>query len=142
MTTVQRVAQIFGVVFLLVAIAGFVASGTNMDPNPATAPRALGLFPVNLLHNVVHLLFGVWGLLASRTFGQAKRYAQIAGVLYLLLTVLGFVAPDTFGLMPIGGSDILLHALLGIVLAAVGFTARDRVTATPAADTDVGARRL
>ena len=132
MTVVQRVAQIFGVIFLLVALVGFISTGTNMDSHVMTAPRALGLFPVNLLHNIVHALFGIWGLLASRSFGASKNYAQVSGVMYILLMVLGFVAPDGFGLMPLGGNDVILHALLGIPLAIVGFTARDRATAAVA----------
>jgi len=125
MTTVQRVAQIFGVVFLLVAILGFVTSGTSMEADPARAPHLLGLFPVNLLHNVVHLIFGVWGLAASRSFEGATSYARISGIIYIVLTVVGFLSPSGFGLLPFGGHDIWLHALLGLALAAVGFTARD-----------------
>jgi hypothetical protein len=128
MTTVQRVAQIFGVLFILAAIAGFLATGmSNMESDPATAPHAAGLFPVNVLHNIVHLVFGIWGLAASRTFGAAKSFAQIAGVLYILLAVLGFVSPNGFGFVPLGGNDVWLHAVFGLVLAGVGFTARDRV---------------
>ena len=126
MTTVQRVAQIFGIVFILVALYGFTQTGMgNMESDPARAPQLLGLFPVNVLHNVVHLIFGIWGLLASRSFGGAKSYAQIAGVLYLVLAVLGFVVPNGFGLVPLGGYDVWLHAALGLVLAIVGFTARE-----------------
>ena len=124
MTTVQRAAQIFGVVFLLVGIAGFFVTGLSMEADPEHAPRLLGLFPVNALHNVVHLLFGVWGLVASRTFEGSRTYGKVGGVIYLLLAVLGFVTPDMFGLVPIGDHDIWLHAVLGIALAAVGFTAR------------------
>jgi len=125
MTTVQRVAQILGVVFLLVGILGFVSTGMSMDPNPETAPRLLGLFPVNALHNVVHLLFGVWGLVAARSFGAAKTYATVSGAIYVVLAVLGFIAPTTFGLIPIGSHDIWLHAVLGISLLAAGLTARE-----------------
>ena len=129
MATVQRVAQIFGAVFLLVGIIGFIApGGTSMGVDPPG--MLLGLFPINLLHNVVHCLFGVWGLAASRTFSGAKTYATVGGVIYLLLAVLGFIAPTTFGLIPIGGNDIWLHALLGVALLAAGMTARD--TAAPA----------
>lgn len=124
MTTVQRVAQVFGIGFLLAAVAGFVAAGGSMDPHTETAPRALGLFPVNLVHNLIHLAFGAWGLAASRSWGAAKTYCQVAGVTYLVLMVLGFIVPDTFGLVPIGGNDIWLHAVLGIPLAYFGFTAR------------------
>jgi len=126
MTTVQRIAQIFGIVFILVAIYGFTQTGmANMESDPARAPQLLGLFPVNVLHNAVHLLFGIWGLVASRTFNGARSYARIAGVLYLLLAVLGLVVPNGFGLVPLGGYDVWLHVALGLVLAVVGFTARE-----------------
>lgn len=129
MTTVQRMAQIFGVVFILVAILGFVASGTSMDADPETAAKVLGLFPVNLLHNIVHLLFGIWGLAASRSFEGSVSYGKIGGVIYLVLAVLGVVAPDGFGMVPLGGHDIWLHVVLGVALAAAGFTAKpNRVT--------------
>jgi hypothetical protein len=125
-TTVQKVALVFGLGFLAAAVAGFLATGmSNMDPDPATAPRALGLFPVNVLHNLVHLIFGIWGLVASRSFSGAKSYAQIAGVVYLVLVVAGFVAPRGFGLVPLGGNDVWLHLVLGAGLAYFGFTARD-----------------
>lgn len=124
MTTVQRVAQVFGIVFILVAILGFFASGGSMEADPAAAPKLLGLFPVNLLHNLVHLLFGIWGLAAARSWEGAKSYATLAGGIYVALALLGFVIPSTFGFIPIGGNDIWLHALLGVVLLAVGLSAK------------------
>ena len=131
MTTVQRVAQIFGILFILGALAGFYTGGMSMEADPAVAPKALGLFPVNLLHNIVHLLFGIWGLAASRSFTGAKQYGQIGGAIYLVLAVLGFVAPDGFGMVPLGGNDIWLHVALGLGLLAAGFTAKpETVTST------------
>ena len=97
-----------------------------MDADPMTAQKVFGLFPVNLLHNGVHLLFGLWGLLAARSFASARSYAIIGGLAYLALACLGFVSPSLFGLVPIGGNDISLHALIGVVLAVVGFTAKQR----------------
>jgi hypothetical protein len=122
---VKRVALVFGIVFLLVGILGLLQpGGRQMGADPA--PHILlGLFPVNLLHNIVHLLFGIWGIAASRSFSGARSYAQIGGVIYIVLAVLGFVAPTTFGFIPIGGNDIWLHAVLGIALAYFGFTAKD-----------------
>jgi Domain of unknown function (DUF4383) len=123
-TTAQRVAMIFGVAFLLVAVAGFVVGGMSMESDPHAAPKVLGLFPVNVLHNVVHLAFGVWGLLAARSWSAAVSYCRIAGIIYLVLAVLGFVAEDGFGLVPLGSHDIWLHVVLGAVLTIVGFTSR------------------
>jgi len=124
-TTAQWAALVFGIGFLLVAILGFVQGGMSMEDDPGLAPKVLGLFPVNLLHNLVHLAFGIWGLAASRTHLAARAYCRIAAVIYLVLTVLGFVAPNGFGLVPLGGADTFLHLVLGVALAAVGFTARD-----------------
>ena len=118
MTTVQRVAQVFGWIFLLVGIVGFFYAHTM------EMQMLLGIFPVNLLHNSVHVLFGLWGLAAARTFSGAKAYGQIGGVIYLVLAVVGYFQPDGFGLVPLGGNDILLHVVLGIVLAFFGFTAK------------------
>jgi hypothetical protein len=122
--TVQRVAQIFGWIFVLVGIWGFFVTGGSMEAGPE-APAILGLFPVNVLHNLAHLLLGVWGILAARSFGGAKAYARLAGVLYLLLAGLGLVDPTAFGLLPLGGNDVWLHVALGAVLALVGFTAKE-----------------
>jgi uncharacterized protein DUF4383 len=84
--SVQRVAQLFGIVFVLVGILGFV-------PGVVTNGMLLGIFPVNGLHNVVHLAFGVWGLVAARSFGGAKTYGQLGGIIYIVLAALGFAEP-------------------------------------------------
>ena len=119
----------FEILRLSQADLGFVTTGSTMDASMDTAPRLLGLFPVNVVHNIVHALFGVWGLAASRSFSGAKTYAQISGPLYLVIALLGLVAPNGFGLMPMGGNDIWLHALIGAVLTWAGFTARHTTTA-------------
>ena len=96
-TTIQKLAGLFGVVFIIVAIVGFIApnGGMAMQPtDPATAAKALGIFPVNLLHNIVHLLFGVWALAASRSWAGSKSFFTGAGVIYAILTVCGFVSPS------------------------------------------------
>ena len=130
---IKRVALVFGIIFLLFGIVGFLTPGgmgSEVDP---PAAMLLGLFPVNMLHNAVHLAFGVWGLVAARSFAGARNYGRIGGVVYLLLAVLGFVSPTGFGLVPLGGHDIWLHAVLGIGLAAAGFTAKDEPRAAAVA---------
>jgi hypothetical protein len=131
-TTIQKLAAVFGVVFILVAIVGFIApGGMAMQPtDPATAAKALGMFPVNLLHNIVHLLFGIWGLAASRSWSGSKSFFTAAGVIYAILTVCAFVSPSGFGLVPLGGADLGLHAVLAVVMLAIGLTAKPVTTAT------------
>lgn len=114
--SIQRVAQIFGVVFLLVGVLGLAITPLTMRGG-----LLLGLFPVNVLHNVIHLAFGVWGLMAGRSADGASLYCKVTGVIYLVLTALAFVTPTTFGLVPIGGHDIWLHGVIGVLLTFVGF---------------------
>ncbi len=125
---IRTFATIFGVVFLLAGLSGFVPalSPTHVhhDLNVTAGSRlALGLFPVNVLHNVVHLLFGVWGLLTARSVSGSIVYAKGVALIYAVLTVLGLIpVTDTvFGLVPIYGNDIWLHAGLALVAGYFGF---------------------
>jgi hypothetical protein len=125
MTTAQRLSQLFGWTFVIIGVAGFAATGMSMEADVAAAPRLLNTFPVNVVHNVVHLLFGLWGVLGSRSYGGARSYLYGAGVIYLVLAAAGYVAPNGFGLVPIGGADIGLHLFLGLGLLLSAFaTAR------------------
>jgi hypothetical protein len=135
-------ALIFGIVFLAVGAGGFIP-GLNMMGHSGHAADAevtvrsffgyeLGLFPVNLLHNIVHLAFGVWGLLAYKSLAASKGYAKGVAVIYAVLTVMGFIPGlnTTFGLIPLYGNNIWLHALLAGVAAYFGFVHKDRVDTT------------
>ena len=125
-TTIQKLAAVFGVVFILVAIVGFIApGGMAMQPtDPATAAKVFGMFPVNLVHNIAHLVFGIWGLAASRSWGGSKQFFVWGGTIYLVLTIGGFLSPAGFGVLPLGGSDIGLHCVLAIVMLLIGVTAK------------------
>jgi hypothetical protein len=127
----QTAALVFGIVFILVGLAGFVAG-----PPPPGAPSlsvehghglALGLFAVNTLHNIVHLLFGLLGVAASRgAVMSARGYFQMVTIIYTFLAVLGVIpaTQTTFGLVPIWGADVWLHAAIAVVAAYFGFGAR------------------
>ena len=132
MTAAQRLAQIFGWVFIIVGLAGFAATGLDMNADHMTAPRLFGIFPVNAVHNVVHLVFGLWGVLGARSYGSARSYLVGAGIVYLVLAALGYVAPNGLGLVPLGGADIGLHLFLGLGLLLSGLvtTRRDEGTTT------------
>lgn len=133
----RTMAMIFGVVFLIIGAGGFIPGLTMMDHagHPADADVTmrsmfgyeLGLFPVNVLHNIVHILFGVWGLMAARSYGGARGYFRAVAILYAVLAVMGLIdgMNTTFGLIPLYGNDVWLHALLAVVAAYFGFVARD-----------------
>ena len=130
---VKRVAMLFGVAFLIVGVLGFTVPGGMQMGDAANAPKLFGLFPVNLLHNLVHILFGVWGLAAARSFSGAVAYCKLGGMIYLALAVIGIVAPTTFGLIPIGGNDVFLHTAIGVLLVWAGFMSKEETGAAAAA---------
>jgi hypothetical protein len=130
MTAAQRLSQIWGWGFIIIGLAGFAATGADMNPDHMTAPRLFGLFPVNVVHNVVHLVFGLWGVLGARTYGAARSYLLGAGLTYLILAALGYVVPNGLGLVPLGGNDIGLHLFLGLGLLLSGMLTARRDAAT------------
>jgi hypothetical protein len=127
-------ALIFGIVFLAIGALGFVP-GVVQPLHPGHPPVAgnggqlLGLFPVNELHNGVHILFGLWGLMASRSLGGAVLYARGVAIIYGVLTIAGFVPNlDTmFGLVPLFGNNIWLHGAIALVAAYFGWAHRSPV---------------
>src|SRR3990170_2587266 len=93
-TPVQMAALVFGVVFLLVGVLGFIPGITQgVDglsfAGPGSMAMLLGIFHVSVLHNIVHLLFGVAGIAMARTPGNARNYLIGSGVIYAVLTVYG-----------------------------------------------------
>ncbi|HEY8518980.1 MAG TPA: DUF4383 domain-containing protein [Gammaproteobacteria bacterium] len=129
---IRHFALVYGIVFLVVGIAGFIpAFVTPLDPGDpplevtAGAGRLFGVFPVNYLHNIVHIAFGVWGLAVYRNSSAAVMYARSVAIVYVVLTVFGLLpALNTlFGLVPLHSHDIWLHLLLAAVAAYFGFVA-------------------
>ena len=136
MSLARIVTLVFGAVYVLVGVLGFlgdpiVAEGSHPDMQSATG-NLLGIFPINAIHNVVHLLIGAALLYGSTAHDRAIAVARAVGVVYLLVGLLGIFAPDTFGIMPIGGADIGLHLASAAILLGVTFIdnrADDRRTA-------------
>jgi len=129
-TTLQKIAGVFGIIFILVAVLGFISPGGLVMAMDPTTGMVLGVFPVNLLHNIVHLLFGIWGLIASRTWAGSRTFFTIGGIIYAVITVVGFLSPTGFGIIPLGGADIGLHAVLAIAMLGIGYTAKAAPAAT------------
>lgn len=126
-------ALAYGVVFLLVGIAGFIPGLTVMpamqDATTADAmthDRLFGLFPVNALHNIVHIAFGIWGIAVYRSLSGARIYARSVAIVYAVLAIMGLIPTlnTLFGLVPLYGHDIWLHAVLALVAAYFGWAHR------------------
>ena len=117
----QTAALLFGAIYLAVGIIGFLPFlGGSVT---MTNSKLLGLFNINLLHNLVHVVIGIAGLAAAASLANARTFCQVVGVILLLLGVLGVFVAKPFGLLDIGGLDIALHLVSGAVLAYFGFAA-------------------
>jgi hypothetical protein len=126
-------ALVYGIAFTIAGLGGFVPGLNQMqagDPNLHVHGPGhgylLGLFHVNVLHSLVHVLFGVMGLAMARSWDSARLYARIVAVGYGLLTIMGLVPAlnTVFGLIPIHGHDGWLHAAIAAVSAYFGFAGR------------------
>lgn len=120
----KNLAWVFGVVFLVIGVGGFI---------PALTPNGhlLGLFDVSPIHNIIHILSGVAALgLASTGEKGARTYFKVFGIVYGLVTVLGFVQGTTvLGLIGVNLADNLLHLTITAVALYAGFGTQDTAKA-------------
>jgi hypothetical protein len=120
---IKAAALLFGIVFLLIGILGFV---------PAVTPdngMLLGIFHVNTAHNIVHLASGVVFLLCGMAgAGPSRTFFQIFGIIYAVVAVLGFYYGDNalLGIISNNTADTWLHVVLTVVMLFLGFGASDR----------------
>ncbi|SKC48164.1 DUF4383 domain-containing protein [Krasilnikoviella flava] len=121
----RLLAAVFGTVYLLVGLAGFVVTaGVGFA---ATEGNTLLLFEVNPLHNIVHLGVGAALLLASRTVTAARGVNVTIGAVYLLVGVLGlFLIGTGANIIALNGADNVLHLASAILLLGVGLGADRR----------------
>ena len=128
-SSMEKAALVVGVVFLLVGILGFIPGITSNYDDLKFAghdsdAQLLGIFDTSILHNIVHLLFGVAGIALARTYDSARNYLVGGGVLYLALFLYGAIfGADEGGAnwIPVNWADNILHLALGagMVLAGV-----------------------
>jgi hypothetical protein len=137
-TNVQRASLVVGIVFVLVGILGFIPGiTTNYDQlllvGHESGALLLGIFQVSILHNLVHLLFGIAGIAMARTVAGARNFLIWGGVIYLVLWLYGlFVDQDAAAnFVPVNTADNWLHLVLGLGMIALGLVfGRRRTPAT------------
>lgn len=126
-TPVQKAALVVGVVFLLVGIAGFIPGlTTNYDQMGGAGHESmamlLGIFMVSVLHNLVHLAFGIVGIALSTTPGRARNFLIVGGVIYLLLWLYGLIIDEgsQANFIPVNTADNWLHFGLAVGMIGLG----------------------
>ncbi|MFJ4626831.1 DUF4383 domain-containing protein [Streptomyces sp. NPDC088847] len=134
---VQTAALLVGTVFLLVGILGFIPGvtahyGDMRFASHESGAKLLGIFQVSVLHNLVHLAFGVAGLAVARAVTGARTYLMAGGAIYLVLWLYGlFIGHgSSANFVPLNTADNWLHFVLGIGMIALGaLLTRTRSTA-------------
>ena len=127
----RTVAAVFGVVYILAGVLGFIqgapfVTGDAPSGMESASGLLLGIFPINLLHNVAHIALGAVLLFGAWSRDAARGVLRGVGTAFLVLGVLGIVSPNGFGLLPLGGADIGLHLGTGAILLLASFLDRDR----------------
>lgn len=126
-TWLPTAALVVGATFLLVGVLGFIPGiTTNYDDltfaGHHSEAKLLGIFEVSVLHNIVHLLFGVVGLIAARAARTAGQYLLIGGLVYAVLWVYGMVIDkdSAANFVPLNSADNWLHFVLAVVMITLG----------------------
>ena len=124
-TPAQLFALVFGVVYLLIGILGFIIADDN--------DKLLGIFQVNALHNVAHLAIGALLLVASGKHATAKQVNLGVGIAYGLLAILGLAnilidVPD--GILDANDADDFLHLATAVLAIYFGTAGASGGTAT------------
>ena len=126
-TPIQKAALAVGIVFLAVGVLGFIPGiTTDYDTMSFGGHHSdallLGLFQVSVLHNIVHLLFGLAGLAMARSFSGARTYLIGGGVIYLVLRIYGLLIDQasSANFVPVNTADNWLHFFLGLGMIALG----------------------
>ena len=129
MPLVQRFTQVFGALFALIGVAGFIPPllmGSLPEVMGPLAGLLLGLFAVNWFHSAAHLLFGVLGLAVYRNYSLSKVYALVFGIAYVVLFLLGIFSGGVAtlgGLLPLNSLDNILHIVTALIALGAYFSA-------------------
>jgi ABC-type transport system involved in multi-copper enzyme maturation permease subunit len=138
----QTLALVFGLAFLGAGVLGFIPGiTTNLGDiefaGNESPSELLGIFQVSILHNIVHLLFGIAGIALARTLEGARTYLLGSGVIYVVLVIYGLLVSSgsDANFVPINNADDVLHLILAVGLLGAWFvtrgeTAPDRTTTT------------
>ena len=125
-----------GIVFLSLGLLGLIPAALMPPPDDAPPLRLtvlygyiLGIFAVNVVHSIVHLAVGICGIVAwradhlGRSPASPKTFARGLAILYAVLALLGIMPGmgTLFGLVPLHGNEVWLHAVTAALAAYFGW---------------------
>ncbi len=129
-------ALIIGILFAVIGLAGFLPGLVSLPSNDGAIPvdaspsiyaagfgYLFGLFPTNLVHNIVHIVVGCLGIVSYTSAGGARFFNRSFAIAYVLIAIMGLlpITNTTFGLMPIFGNNVWFNALTAAIAAYFGF---------------------
>jgi hypothetical protein len=131
----QVYALVIGLTLVVAGVAGFFYNASFSTGDGSERDALLGILDVNGWHNILHIASGAIGLFVAGSYGGARVYALGLGVVYLIVTLLGFIAGDgeeILNLIPVNTEGNFLHLLIGIAGIGAGLAtpARERYPAT------------
>ena len=118
----QLLGTVFGAVYVLVGLVGFLVDSSGFADTEGE--KLLGIFEVNPLHNIAHILIGIALFAAAKALSSARAVNSTVGAAYLLLGVLGlFILDSSANILALNGADNALHFASALVLLGVGLGA-------------------
>jgi len=125
--------MVVGIVFLVIGLAGFIPGitthyGSLTFAGHDSGAKLFGVFQISVLHNIVHLLFGVAGIAMARAYDTARLYLIGGGAIYLVLWLYGLIVSDhsAANFIPVNTADDWLHFLLGVGMIGLGLLTTQR----------------
>ena len=140
-TPAQWYCLIFGATLLLVGIIGFFVDAGFDTGSDIDGDKLLGIFEVSGIHNLIHIASGAVLLAASPKRASARLVAIAFGVVYLLVTIIGFIQGDNvLGIIPVNTADNFLHVAISLLGIGAGLvSSADDDARSPVAGRDSGA---
>ena len=111
----QKAAKVFGWIILIVGVISFIpgiVSSTGL---------LLGIFAVDPIHNVIHILTGLLALFSAGSFTASKSFFKIFGIVYLIVTLLGLFTGTVLNLFAVNMADNVLHIVITLFALYYGF---------------------
>ena len=115
----RMIAILFGIVFIFSGVAGFLPTFTTND-------FLFGIFEVNSMHNIVHLVTGVLAIMAATSYRFTRIYFTAFGIIYLIVAIVGFLRRGDLFIMHLNMADNILYVVIAVLSLFLGLYKKTR----------------